>query len=114
MKSTRSGEVGLTAGSEGDSAGTVGCCGDDVEILRDQNEGFRTRGVEGELPPVAQCEVEARFAVGNICVTEIPLVRCCSSFDEGFSGRNECVLLLFRRTLSMLLFGKDVNATELI
>lgn len=112
MKSTLSGEVGFTVGSEGDSAGTARCCGDDGENLRDQNEDFRTRGVE-EFPLV-KGEVEARFAVVNICVTETPLVRCLSKLDEGFSGRNESVLLLFRRTLPVLRFGKDVNATEFI
>lgn len=114
MKSTRSGEVGFNTGSEGDSAGTARRCEDDAENVRDQNEDFRTRGVEGEFPLVMQGEVGARFAVVNICVSETPLARCCSGLDEGCCGRNENVLLVFRRTFSVLLFGKDVNATELI
>lgn len=111
VKSTRSGELGFNTGSEGDTGGTVRCCGDDVENLRDQNDDFRTRGVEGEFSLAG--EVEARFGVVNICVIETPLVRCCS-FDKGCSGRNEYVLLLFRRAFSALLFGKDVNATEFV
>lgn len=111
MKSTWSGEVGFNAGSEGDSAGTVRRCEDDAEHLRDQNEAFRA-SME-EFPLVAEGEVEARFAVVNICVIETPRTRCCSS-GEGCCGRNICVLLVFRRAFSALLFGKDVKATELV
>lgn len=110
-KSTRNGETGLNAGIEGDSGGTVRCCGDDVENLRNQNEDFRARGVEGAFPLLV--DVGARFVFINICVIETPLVRCCS-FDDDRSGRNECVLLLFRRTFSVLPLGKDVSATEFV
>lgn len=108
--------MGLDAGREGESAGTARCCDDCVEGLRDQNEDFRTSGVEGELLPLGvQGEVEARFAVVNDCITETPLARSgCSMVGEGSFGRNECVLLVFRNTFSVLLFGKDANATELI
>lgn len=105
---------GFNAGSEGVSAGTVRCCGDGVANLRLQNEDFRTRGVEGEAPSVVQGEVEARLAVVNICVIETPLARCCSGLDGSCFGRNECVLLVFRRTFSALLFGEEANATEFI
>lgn len=106
--------MGFNAGSEGDSAGTARRCEDDAENLRDQNEGFRTRGVEGGIPLVVQGEAGARFAVVNTCVIETPLARCCSGLDEVCCGRNEYVLLVFRRTFSVLPFGRDVNATELI
>jgi len=88
-------------------------CDDDAEPLRDQNEVFRTSGMEGEFPLVAEGEVEARFAVVNLCVIETPRTRCCSS-GEDCCGRSICVLLVFRRAFSVLLFGKDVKATELI